>query len=86
MECKPRCDTVSMGNLDEVSAGERLAFRSLEHKEAVKRSLGSMDLYRIGGKGLIVLKPSSDCRNLQDSFIFSVWSLHDRMPFLNGAI
>jgi hypothetical protein len=28
---KPRCDTISMGNLDEVSACERLAFRSFAH-------------------------------------------------------
>ena len=52
VECKPRGDMVSMGNLDEVSAGERLAFRSLEHQVTVKCSLGSMDRYRISGKRL----------------------------------
>ncbi|MFL6305002.1 MAG: hypothetical protein ACJ72H_15835, partial [Candidatus Sulfotelmatobacter sp.] len=40
----------SMGNLDEVSAGERLALRSLEHQKAVKGSLGPMDRYRISSK------------------------------------
>src|SRR5690242_3897720 len=52
LECKPRCDTASMSNLEEVSAGEHLALKSLEHQETVKGSLASTDLYLITGKRL----------------------------------